>query len=42
MSGASHPDPKVGMAFFVAQRLEAEIPEGLIHKIAAQLPGLPT
>jgi len=28
MSGASHPDLKVEMAFFVAQRLEAEIPEG--------------
>jgi hypothetical protein len=26
MSGASHPDPKVEMAFFVAQHLEAEIP----------------
>jgi len=28
MPGESHPDLKVGVAFFVAQTLKAEIPEG--------------
>ena len=32
MLAESHPDPKVGVAFFVAQTLKAEIPEGFWPK----------